>query len=116
LASYYNKLLTEVDLIRAPKKRENTKHVYQTYAAYIEKEGVRDKIIEDLRKENIETQIGTYALHLQPSYKKVKKIGKLKRAEKLYSNLLTLPMCHSMTKKDQEHVVEEIKELLIKYS
>jgi len=113
LANYYNKLLNEVDLIRAPQKRENTKHVYQTYAAYIEKERVRDKIIQDLRKKNIETQIGTYALHLQPSFERVKKIGKLDRAEKLYKNLLTLPMCHSMTKKDQEYTVSEIEKSLM---
>lgn len=108
LANYYNKLLAEVDSIRAPEKRENTKHVYQTYAAYIEKEGLRDKLIAELRKKNIETQIGTYALHLQPSYERVKKIGKLERAEKLYRNLLALPMCHSMTREDQEYVISEI--------
>jgi len=113
LANYYNKLLAEVDLIRAPEKRENTRHVYQSYAACIEKEGVRDKIIQDIRKKNIETQIGTYALHLQPSFEKVKKIGKLERAEKLYKNLLTLPMCHSMTKKDQKYVVSEIEKSLL---
>jgi perosamine synthetase len=67
LANYYNDLLVEVDSIRAPEKRKNTKHVYQTYAAYIEKDRSRDKLIADLRKKNIETQIGTYALHLQPS-------------------------------------------------
>lgn len=97
------------DRIRAPVKRENTKHVYQTYAAYIEKEGTRDKLIEYLRKKNIETQIGTYALHLQPIYEKVKKIGELERSERLYRNLLALPMCHLMTKKDQQRVVSEIE-------
>lgn len=115
LANYYNKLLAEVDPIRVPEKRENTKHVYQTYATYIEKEGVRDKIIQDLQKKNIETQIGTYALHLQPSFERVKKIGKLERSERLYKNLLTLPMCHSMTEKDQKYVISEIENLLRKY-
>jgi dTDP-4-amino-4,6-dideoxygalactose transaminase len=112
LANYYNELLDETELIRPPEKKANAKHIYQTYAVYIEKEGVRDKIIEDLRKENIETQIGTYALHMQPSYERVKKIGKLERAEKLYRNLLALPMCHSMTKEDQEQVVFKIKKSL----
>ena len=112
LAEYYNELLAEVDSIRPPEKREDTKHVYQTYTIYIEKEGKRDKLITHLRKKNIETQIGTYALHLQPSFERVKKIGKLERAEKLYKNLLTLPMCHSMTKKDQEYVISEIENLL----
>jgi len=69
LANYYDKLLAEIDSIRPPEKRKNTKHVYQTYAIYIEKENIRDKIIADLKKKNIETQIGTYALSLQPSYR-----------------------------------------------
>jgi dTDP-4-amino-4,6-dideoxygalactose transaminase len=115
LANHYNKLLAEVDSIKVPEKRENTKHTYQSYAAYIEKEGVRDKLIQDLRKKNIETQIGTYALHLQPSFERETKIGKLERAKRLYTNLLTLPMCHSMTEKDQKYVISEIENLLGKY-
>ena len=112
LANYYNELLDGAEFIRRPEKSADSKHIFQTYAVYIEKEGVRDKIIGDLRKENIETQIGTYALHMQPSYQRVKKIGRLKRAEKLFKNLLALPMCHSMTKQDQERVVSEIKKSL----
>lgn len=112
LAKYYNDLLAEVDYIRPPEKRENTKHVYQTYAAYIEKDGARGRIMADLQKKNIETQIGTYALHLQPAYNGVKKIGKLERAQKLYRNLLALPMCHSMTRKDQEYIVSEVEKSL----
>jgi dTDP-4-amino-4,6-dideoxygalactose transaminase len=112
LANYYDELLDGAEFIRSPEKSADSKHIFQTYAVYIEKEGVRDKIIGDLRKENIETQIGTYALHLQPSYECVKKIGRLKRAEKLFKNLLALPMCHSMTKQDQERVVSEIKKSL----
>jgi perosamine synthetase len=109
LAKYYTDLLAKVDSVRPPEKKKSAKHTYQTYAIYIEKDGIRDKIIEDLRKKDIETQIGTYALHLQPSYKRAKKVGKLERAEKLYRNLLALPMCHSMTKADQEYVVSELK-------
>ena len=107
-------MLDGADFVRPPEKSADSKHIYQTYAVYIEKEGVRDKIIEDLRKGNIETQIGTYALHMQPSYERVKKIGKLERAEKLYKNLLALPMCYSMTNEDQERVVSEIKKSLRK--
>ena len=112
LAAYYNELLAEVDSIRPPEKRENTKHVYQTYAIYIEKEGKRDKLITHLRKKNIETQIVTYALHLQPAFNDTTTIGRLERSEKLYKNLLALPMCHSMTNADQERVITELKNLL----
>jgi perosamine synthetase len=112
LAAYYDKLIAEVDMLKPPAKRKNARHTYQTYAVYVEKEGARDKIIQDLKKKNIETQIGTYSLHLQPSYKETRMIGKLKNAENLYRNLLALPMCHSMMKKDQERVVSEIAKSL----
>jgi dTDP-4-amino-4,6-dideoxygalactose transaminase len=112
LAENYDKLLAAVESIRPPEKTKGTKHVYQTYAAYVEKAGARDKIISSLQQKNIETQIGTYALHLEPSYKKTKKTGDLNRSQKLYRNLLALPMCHSMSMKDQERVVSEIENCL----
>jgi dTDP-4-amino-4,6-dideoxygalactose transaminase len=116
LANNYNKLLREKELVRIPEKRKEAKHIYQTYAAYIKRDGIRDKIIADLRTKNIETQIGTYALHLQPSYRQVRRIGKLERAEKLYRNLLALPMCHSMTYEDQKYVVAEVQNSLHSHS
>jgi perosamine synthetase len=112
LAAYYDKLVAEAPLLKPPAKTKNTKHIYQTYAVYVEKEGARNKIIEDLRKKHIETQIGTYALHLQPGYSEARKVGKLEGAEKLYKNLLALPMCHSMSKEEQERVVSEVAKSL----
>lgn len=115
LAKGYGELLSNVDSVRPPENKKNVKHTYQTYAVYIEKDGTRDRIIDDLRRKDIETQIGTYSLHLQPNYKRAKKVGKLERAEKLYRNLLALPMCHSMTKADQEYVVSELKKSIRKH-
>jgi len=112
LAGNYDRLLADIEGVRTPQRRNNTRHTYQTYAVYIEKPDERDKIIEDLKKKNIETQIGTYALHLQPAYRKVRKIAKLENAEQLYKNLLALPMCHTMTQQDQQRVVSEIKKSL----
>lgn len=112
LANSYSELLGNVDSIRPPSKDRRAKHVYQTYAPYIEIEGIRDKMIKHLRNESIETQIGTYSLHLQKAFKNSKKVGTLKIAEKLYNNLITLPMCHSMTIKDQKRVVNTIKMLI----
>lgn len=116
LANNYSKLLKEIDFVRPPAKHMKAKHVYQTYAVYIEIPGIRDRIIGDLNKENIETQIGTYALHLLKAFANSKKIGHLEIAEKLYRNLLALPMCYTMTMADQERVVGEIDRLISRYS
>jgi perosamine synthetase len=116
LAESYTRLFEDCEFIRPPKKDDNAKHVYQTYAIYVEIDGIRDKIIHDLKKEGIETQIGTYALHLQKAFENVKTIGELKTAGKLYRNLLTVPMCHSMSLKNQELVVREIRKSIERHT
>ena len=116
LADNYNRLIENVDFVKPPTKHKLAKHVYQTYAVYIEIEGIRDKIIEELKKENVETQIGTYAVHLQKAFKNAKFVGDLSVAEKLYRSLLALPMCCSMTSDDQEYIVQEIVRLIKSYS
>lgn len=113
LAHVYDELLEDVDYLRAPHVEKGVKHVYQTYAVYVEKEGARDKIIQRLRQKGIETQIGTYSLHMQPGFEHLRRIGKLKTSERLFRNLLALPMCHNMTREEQERVVSEIQSVLV---
>jgi dTDP-4-amino-4,6-dideoxygalactose transaminase len=115
LAENYNKLLPEVKGIKPPEKEKGIKHTYQTYAVYVEVEGARNKLIADLKKIGIETQIGTYALHVEPYFANLKKQGDLRRSKLLYENLLALPMCHNMTKADQEYVVSQIEKHLKNY-
>lgn len=114
LAGSYDKILSEVEGIRAPAKRMGIKHTYQTYAAYVEVEGARDTLIQDLRSAGIEAQIGTYALHLEPYYQNLEKQGSLVNSKLLYENLLALPMSHNMTVEEQEYVVSQVEESLKK--
>jgi dTDP-4-amino-4,6-dideoxygalactose transaminase len=112
LAKNYDQLLSGSQGIRIPKCGDNVKHVYQTYAVYVEQERGRDRIMKDLRNKGIEVQIGTYALHLQPAFKDLKRIGSLENSDKLYHNLLALPMSSSMSFEDQEYVVSEVERVL----
>ncbi len=115
-AERYSELLKDIKGIRPPAKKTRVTHVYQSYCIYVEKDGIRDRIRKDLADRNIETQIGTFALHLEPSYSHVRKSGDLKNSELLFKHLLTLPLHHELTDEDQEFVVDSIKELLKKYS
>jgi len=114
-AERYSDLLKDVKGVLPPTKMTGVTHVYQSYCIYVEKDGIRDRIRKDLADRNIETQIGTYALHLEPSYLTVRKSGNLKNSELLFSHLLTLPLHHELTDQDQEYVVDSIKTLLKKY-
>ena len=112
LAENYSSLLAEVDGIRPPKVGRGIKHIFQTYAAYVEVEGARDMLLQYLRKIGIEAQIGTYALHMQPYYQNLERQGDLENSRMLYQNLIALPMYHNMTDEDQEYVVAEIGKFL----
>jgi len=112
LATQYNELVEGIKWIKAPFDFElGVIHNFQTYAVYLEKEGTRNKIIRELRKRNIETQMGTHALHLQPSFSSVPRVGHLENSERLYRNLLALPMCHDMDFTDQERVIKAVCEV-----
>ncbi len=114
-ANRYSELLDSLDRVCTPTVSPGTKHVFQSYCIYIEQEGVRDRLRRDLGQQGIETQIGTYALHLEPSYGGVKRVGDLKNSELLFANLLTLPLHHELTDADQEYVVASIRSLLKEY-
>ena len=111
-AKRYTELLEGLDHIRPPTVKPNVRHTFQSYCIYVEREGWRDKLRQDLLKKGIETQIGTYALHLEPSYADVKRSGDLKNSEKLYKNLLTLPLHHELTYEDQEYITKSISEFI----
>ena len=114
-AQVYSDLLKNVKNIKTPIVQKGTKHVFQSYCIYIEKDGIRDRLRQDLTSKGIETQIGTYALHLEPSYSNIKRSGNLHNSELLFKNLLTLPLHHELTQEDQEYVVTSIKSLMDGY-
>jgi len=110
-AEYYNTLFAGLDEVDLPYKKDGTKHTYQSYTLYI-KNGKRDFLINRLKDRGIQTQIGTYALHRENAFAKTPRNGKLENSDKLYKNLLTLPLYHNMTEEEQEMVFNNIKELL----
>ncbi len=114
LAKYYFDLLVKVNNVRAPQTRSGTRHTFQSYCIYIHrKEGARDKLRKYLEQNNIETQIGTWALHMQPAYKHVRHTNPI-NSELGYKNVLTLPLHHELTEEDQKRIVELIDRFISK--
>ncbi len=111
-AKIYEELLSKIDNIKPAYVRNGTRQTFQSYTCYVEKDGKRDEIREALAKENIQSQIGTYALQLEPAYKNMKKIGNLKNSELLFKNALTLPLHKNLILKEQEKIVQIINKTL----
>lgn len=107
-AKIYKDLLSKISGIKPAYDGMGTRQTFQSYTCYVEKENSRDKIRKALADENIQSQIGTYALHLEPAYKNTKKIGNLKNSELLFKNALTLPLHHELTQNDQERICDII--------
>ena len=105
-AKIYNDLFRNNPDIGIPFHEPKAKHTFQSYCINIKKSS-RDNLLDHLKEKGIESQVGSFALHLQPAFRNAKK-GNLLNSETLHNNLLALPMHHDLTEKEQETVWNEI--------
>lgn len=110
-AKIYNELLSKIDYVELQEPTLNSRHTYQSYVCCITKPNLRDKIRKELAQHNVETQIGTYALHCLPAFKNCLKKGNLSNSEYLYKNTISLPLHHELQTKDQEFICNTIRKM-----
>jgi len=115
IAERYSELLSDVPGIDPPNVSDHAIHTYQSYCVYVEAgdETFRDELIEQMGGRDIETQIGTYALSETQAFADADQCGDLSVSRDLETNLLTLPVAHTMTDADQERVVSELESLVV---
>ena len=89
LAKYWDEKLQEIEFIEPPYVSENVKHIYQSYVALVDRHINRNKLIVTLMKRGIQTQIGTYASHIQPVYNSNQKCP---NSLEIFNRSLALPM------------------------
>jgi len=113
LAKKYSELLEDTEGIWTPKTTSYSNHTFQSYVLLLDKKGARDKIIKALAEKGIQSQIGTYAVHLQPAYSSQGwKSGDCPNSETAFADTLTLPLYTQMTNEEQDKVVKELKNAL----
>lgn len=114
IAETYTDLLEDVEGIDAPHVPADADHVYQSYCVYLEvgDDQLRDDVIEAMAEEDIETQIGTHALHRTDAFADAARVGSLDTSAALADNLLTLPIAHSMTDEDCHRVIETLTDIV----
>lgn len=109
LAKYWDEKLEDIEFILHPHVSENVKHIYQSYVSIVDKKINRNKIIEKLMKKGIQTQIGTYASHIQPVYDFK---GKCPNSLEIYNKSLALPMYYMLEEKDIDMVASSLKNVM----
>jgi len=105
IAALYNNLLENNEFISIPYEAPNNYHIYQTYAITLDKRINRDKLILSLKSEGIQTQIGTYASHIQPVYNSK---DKCPNSLFLFRQSLALPLYYELSEKQSCYVAEKL--------
>jgi dTDP-4-amino-4,6-dideoxygalactose transaminase len=111
LAKYWDEKLEEIELIEAPYVSENGKHIYQSYVALVDKAINRNKLIVTLTKKGVQTQIGTYASHIQPIYNSN---DKCPNSLDIFNRSLALPMYYMLREEDIDLAAAPLKKAVEK--
>ena len=115
-ADYYNKKLEDIEGVIVPGKSIGVEHVHHLYVIRItRKYGItRDMLFQKLLKIGIRTSVHYKPLHRFTIFKKMAKIiDSLSNSVHVYSQILSLPLYPSISKKQQDLVINNIKKYKI---
>ena len=108
---FYNELLSKYsDYFYLPLKQVNAvNNNYWVYGIVLKSPGLRDKLLELMMDDNIETRPFFWPLHQQPSYENnYEEIFHLPNSEYLGKNGFYIPLGSHMSKKKQKYVVTRL--------
>jgi len=112
IARRYREELTKIRGITYPKTTENGSHSYQSCCVLVEN---RNQVMENMKAQGIQTQIGTYALHAHRAYnnhQNCRTSGDMVGSKCAFDRCLTLPLYHEMTGEEQAYVIHNLKKLM----
>ena len=108
---FYNELLSKYsDYFYLPLKQVNdVNNNYWVYGLVLKSPGLRDKLLELLMNDNIESRPFFWPLHQQPSYENnYEEIFHLPNSEYLGKNGFYIPLGSHMSKKKEKYVVTRL--------
>jgi perosamine synthetase len=115
LSERYRNLLENTPGISLPKTTAKGTHSWQSFCIFVED---RNRIIEQLKKKEIEAQIGTYSLHMHKAFssnQECRIIGEMAGSRYAFDHCLTLPLFHEMTEDEQDFVVQGLLEAIARH-
>jgi len=112
-AEHYDKLLQDT-LLQAPKVAAGNEPVYQSYVVLLPERAARHRaeLITRLRKQGIETTIGTWHMPMTTYFRSHYgyKEGDFQVADQVFARSLTLPLYEKMLQSEQNQVVQHLQE------
>ncbi|HVL33055.1 MAG TPA: DegT/DnrJ/EryC1/StrS family aminotransferase, partial [Actinomycetota bacterium] len=99
--------------VQTPAAHANATHTYQTYAVLLGEGIDRDDVIRRMRARDVETTLGTYAVHAEPYMEALGyRPGELAQSYAAYKRTLALPLWSQITPDEQDQVVEALRDAL----
>jgi len=116
-AKYISSRLSKHKGIIVPKSSDESTHIFQLYSIRLYDKSMRDALHNFLTIKRIFSKIYFKPIHLMPHYTKKFKTSKgmLPVTEKVYDQILTLPMYPNMNDEEKEYLVDSIDEFFEKY-
>jgi len=113
-AHYYTQRLNETNGITPPYEARNRTHVYSLYVIKVTEERFgmnRDELFRKLSKKGIGLSVHYTPLHLLTFYHETlhHRVGEFPVAERVYKEVLSLPLFPTLTNRLIGHVIKEIK-------
>ncbi len=108
IARNYILLLSSENRVTIPKVTDGGVHSYQSFCIFVDN---RESIISHLLANGIESQIGTYALHLHPAFFESEScsiFGSHNNSTYAYDYCLTLPLYHDLSFEEQTKIVNNL--------
>ncbi len=117
----YNESFKELsEYFSTPYEAEYSKSGWHIYVIKLNLNNLkvsRKEIFEALQAENIGVNVHYIPVYLHPYYQKLGyKKGSCPEAEKLYSQIITLPLFPKMSDKDIDDVINAVKKVVLYYS
>jgi len=110
-ASYYHKKLKNISGIILPDMVNDKTHSYHLYTIRITKlyKLSRDQLYTKLKENGIRTTVYWMPIHKYSAYRKYAKVSNVKNTEKIYNEILALPLFPNISKNHQDAVINIIK-------
>jgi dTDP-4-amino-4,6-dideoxygalactose transaminase len=111
VAGWYDRALAGASGLRLPVAAEWGEHTYQSYVVLLDAALDRDSVIEQLRRDGIESTLGTYALHAQPYFARAWGYGpgQIPNSFRAFASSLALPLHAGITPSQADEVAESLK-------
>ena len=109
LAERYSEGLGDLDWIKVPKEKEYAKSSWHNYVIKVNDSTIRNPLIDHLKNSGISTGMHYIPNHLYTMYKPYVKQS-LPIAEKLWQELITLPLFPDLSVQDQDRIISSIRD------